>query len=104
MIGDTLRRLRGIYGYKAVEMREKLGISSSYLSEIENNRKMPSLELLQKYSEIFGIKLSSLISIMESYSAARKQNKAQEQITKLMIGLIEKMSSDISDRENEETD
>jgi transcriptional regulator with XRE-family HTH domain len=104
MIGDTLKRLRGIYGYKAVELREKLGISSSYLSEIENNRKSPSLELLQKYSEIFDIKLSSLISIMESYNTARKQNKAQEQITKLMIGLIDQTSSGIGDKENEESD
>ena len=49
MIGDVLKRTRIIYGYKASEMSSELGISASYLSEIENNRKQPSLELLQKY-------------------------------------------------------
>ena len=32
MLGNTLKRLRGIYGYSAKEMSELLGISSSYLS------------------------------------------------------------------------
>ena len=39
MIGEVLQRMRKIYGYKAIEMSEKLGISNSYLSEIENNKK-----------------------------------------------------------------
>ena len=56
MIGDTLKRTRMIYGYKAFEMSELLQISKSYLSEIENNKKQPSLELLEKYSEIYGMK------------------------------------------------
>ena len=47
MIGDMLKRTRIIYGYKASEMSSELGISASYLSEIENNKKQPSLELLQ---------------------------------------------------------
>ena len=38
MLGNTLKRLRGIYGYNAKEMSELLGISSSYLSEIENGK------------------------------------------------------------------
>ena len=37
MIGDVLKRTRTIYGYKANEMSSALGISASYLSEIENN-------------------------------------------------------------------
>ena len=39
MIGDMLKRTRTIYGYKAAEMSSMLGISTSYLSEIENNKK-----------------------------------------------------------------
>ena len=53
MIGDVLKRTRIIYGYKASEMSSELGISASYLSEIENNKKQPSLELLQKYADIY---------------------------------------------------
>ena len=39
MIGEVLKYTRNIYGYKAKEMSSALGISASYLSEIENNKK-----------------------------------------------------------------
>lgn len=92
MIGDVLKKTRAIYGYKATEMSSKLGISSSYLSEIENNKKQPSLELLQKYSEILGIKLSSLILLSENLENATKLNRGEEFIKKMMLGLINTMS------------
>lgn len=38
MIGDTLKKLRAIYGLTSSQMSEELGISASYLSEIENNK------------------------------------------------------------------
>ena len=41
MIGDVLKRTRIIYGYKASEMSSELGISASYLSEIENKKSNP---------------------------------------------------------------
>ncbi|GED28680.1 hypothetical protein BAG01nite_47820 [Brevibacillus agri] len=94
MIGDVLKKTRAIYGYKATEMSSKLGISSSYLSEIENNKKQPSLELLQRYSEILGIRLSSLILLSENLENATKRNKSQEFIKKMMLGLINSMSKD----------
>lgn len=72
MIGDVLKRTRAIYGFKATEMSKLLEISKSYLSEIENNKKKPSLELLEKYSNIYEIKLSSLILLSEDYDDAKK--------------------------------
>ena len=74
MIGDVLKRTRIIYGYKASEMSSELGISASYLSEIENNKKQPSLDLLQKYADIYGIRLSSLILLSENMDEVRQRN------------------------------
>ncbi|MCM1569864.1 MAG: helix-turn-helix domain-containing protein [Roseburia sp.] len=97
MIGDVLKRTRAIYGYKASEMSELLQISKSYLSEIENNKKQPSLELLEKYSEIYGMKLSSLILLSENYDDANKSNKGDKFIRSMMIKLIEKMTPDLEE-------
>ena len=94
MICETLRKLRNIYGFKASEMSTKLGISSSYLSEIENGKKQPSLELLEKYSRIFDIKLSSLILISETYEEAEATGKGTVMIRNMMMHLINSMSSD----------
>lgn len=92
MICDTLKKLRNIYGLKASEMSTKLGISPSYLSEIENGKKQPSLELLEKYSSVFDIKLSSLILISETYEEAESQGKGAIMIRNMMMHLIDSMS------------
>lgn len=89
MIGDTLRRLRGIYGYSAREMSNQLGISSSYLSEIENGKKQPTLDLLEGYSEVFNIRLSSLLRFSEDYDCAEKNGAGQIFITKMMSKLLD---------------
>ncbi len=69
-------------------MSELFQISKSYLSEIENNKKQPSLESLEKYLEIYGMKLSSLILLSENYDDANKNNKGDKFIRNMMIKLI----------------
>lgn len=97
MIGDILKRTRIIYGYKASEMSKMLGISSSYLSEIENNKKKPSYDLLRKYADIYGMKLSSLILLSENYEEAEQLNKGDRFIRNMMIHLIGKMTPKMED-------
>lgn len=101
MIGEVLKRTRVIYGYKAGEMSAKLGISASYLSEIENNKKQPSLELLQKYADLYGIRLSSLILLSENMDEAEKSGKGTAFIRNMMIHLIQSMSETASDPDEE---
>ena len=101
MIGDTLKKIRTIYGYKAGKMSELLNISNSYLSEIENNKKQPSLELLKKYSDIFEIKVSSLLLLSENLDEWNNKNGGKIFIKNMMLNLIEKMSSNMEDSENE---
>lgn len=102
VIGEVLKRLRKIYGYKAVEMSNHLCISPSYLSEIENGKKQPSLDLLKKYAQLFEIKLSSLILLAESYEEAEKQGKGTAMIRSMMISLINNMSKTVGDRNENE--
>lgn len=101
MIGVVLKRTRIIYGYKASEMSSKLGISASYLSEIENNKKQPSLELLQKYADIYGIRLSSLILLSENMDEAEKSGKGTVFIRNIMAHLIQSMSATTGDPDEE---
>lgn len=93
MLGNTLKRLRGIYGYSAKEMSELLGISSSYLSEIENGKKKISMDLLDRYSELFGLRVSTLVRFSEDYEDAELNNAGQKFITSLMSEVIEAYSN-----------
>ncbi len=93
MLGNTLKRLRGIYGYSAKEMSELLGISSSYLSEIENGKKKVSMDLLECYSELLGLRVSTLVRFSEDYEDTELNNAGQKFITSLMSKLIEAYSN-----------
>ena len=81
MLGNTLKRLRGIYGYSAKEMSELLGISSSYLSEIENGKKKVSMDLLDRYSELFGLRVSTLVRFSEDYEDVIGEGNWQQLFT-----------------------
>ncbi|AGR47416.1 DNA binding protein [Brevibacillus phage Emery] len=96
-LSNTLKRLRLIYGYTATEMSKELGISTSYLSEIENNKKQPSLELLECYASVLGLKKSSILLLAEQLHEAKQNNKGHVFIRSLMVRLINSMSSDVEE-------
>jgi transcriptional regulator with XRE-family HTH domain len=47
------------------ELAKHLGISKSYLSEIESGKKTPGLDLIAKYSEIYEIPSSQILQFSE---------------------------------------
>ena len=75
MLGETLKTLRIFYGYRSVEMANKLEISQSFLSEVENNKKNPTIDLLNKYSKVLKIKVSTIILLSESMKDEKKDLK-----------------------------
>ena len=90
MTGEILKRLRAIFGYNAKEFSQLIEISPSYLSEIENDKKQPSLELLEKYAKLFDIKLSSLILLSEYFEESDNADKGSVFVRNLMMNLINK--------------
>lgn len=91
MIHQALKNIRQFHNIKQSELSVKLGISNSYLSEIESGKKSPSLELLSKYSEIFDIPVSSLLFFSESLESNDKKlsSRFQKKSSKLIIRLLE---------------
>ncbi|HFD2043955.1 TPA: helix-turn-helix domain-containing protein [Clostridium perfringens] len=57
--GKRIKKLRKLYNMTSKELSELLGISQVYLSYIENEKRMPSLELIEKTCEIFNISLNT---------------------------------------------
>ncbi len=94
MIGTALKRVRTIFDYSASEMSELLGISRSYLSEIETNAKKPPMRLLEQYSKVTGIKVSSLMLLAEQYDSEVNDSGNMAKITtaKLLNSLLENMA------------
>ena len=90
MIHDALRLLRSFHGMSQIALAKRLGISNSYLSEIESGKKKDGItvDLLTRYSEVFGIPVSSLMLFSENLDPARRGEKlriaASAKILKLL--------------------
>lgn len=88
MFGEALRLVRSFHDVNQAELADALGISRSYLSEIESNKKTPSLDLLQKYSTHFGIPLSSLILFSENSGESARDLKVKTMLGEKAIAIL----------------
>lgn len=65
MINDALRLLRLYLGLSQKEIAAKLELSQSMISEIEKGSKPVSMEVLEKYSSNFSVRMSDLLFFAE---------------------------------------
>lgn len=95
MIGEALRLLRIFNGYKSAELAQRLEISQSYVSEIENSKKQPTMEILDKYASVFEMKKSTLLLFAESLEEDSSIQKSQKQRVALagmkLLKILEKV-------------
>jgi transcriptional regulator with XRE-family HTH domain len=75
MLNRALRLLRTYHQLTQVELAKRLGISNSYLSEIESGDKSPPLDLLNKYSDIFKMPTSSILLFSEAMTGEGKRGE-----------------------------
>lgn len=81
MLNDTLRLIRSFHDLNKSEAATKLGISRSYISEIESGQKRVTLDLLEKYSSTFNIPMSSLLLFDE-----KKRDGSLKEDVRVAIG------------------
>lgn len=77
MLNDVVRLVRKFHGTSQSELAAKLGISKSFLSEIESGKKKVSLEVLRKYSETYSIPISSFFIFDEHMSGSHRKIKSK---------------------------
>ena len=90
MLHRALRLLRTYHQFSQIELAKSLGISNSYLSELEKgDGKEPSIELLSKYADIFKMPVSSILLFSEQIDSgmrpgAKLRVVAADKILKLL--------------------
>lgn len=89
MISNALKLIRQYHNINQTQLAAKLSISSSYLSELEAGKKEPTLDILHRYSAVFGVPLSSLVVFSETLEGAQSIGKARSFISKKMLKILE---------------
>lgn len=71
IIAENLRKHRKLAGYTQEQIAEKVDVSVGYISKLETTSKSPSLSLLNRFSNIYGVDMSVFITgvdpAIESY-------------------------------------
>ena len=87
-MGEALSLLRIFNGYKSAELAKKLELSQSYVSELENGKKQPTMEVLDKYAKVFEMKKSTLMLFAESLEGEEIKNDKKQRIARAGMKLL----------------
>ena len=75
-LGKVLKLFRLTEERNVKSVAEKIGVSCTYISEVENDNKSPSVKLLKKFSECYEIPSSEFLRI-EELSKDKEYNSLQ---------------------------
>lgn len=88
MISEALRLIRVFHDLKQFEVAERIKVSKSHISEIENGNKTPSLDLIEKYSVEFKIPVSAIMFFAEELPNAKRGEKVRTKIASTVLDLL----------------
>src|SRR5690625_977448 len=91
-IGERLRLLRKSMGYTTQELADKVVVSQSYISQFENNKAIPDIEMLNRI-------LTALDSNLSSFFSSDLEDASEDLIE--LISTIKKLTPDARIKLNE---
>ncbi|MGB9868139.1 MAG: helix-turn-helix domain-containing protein [Bacillota bacterium] len=80
--GDRLRKLRTGQGLTVRGLAQRVGVSPSYISQLENKECSPSFSVLKKIAEVLGTTVTALTEdgLPEEWLVVRKANRRKLQV------------------------
>ncbi|SRR6266446_4052191 len=96
-IAEALRLLRIYHKIKQLHLAEALGISRSYLCEIESGRKTITVELLKAYSTHFQIPISALFFFSEELDRHQPAARAEGAVALAALRLLNRIALGVAD-------
>ena len=86
----ALKLIRQYHRLSQVELADKLGLSKSFISELEKkDGKKPSVDVLERYSDYFKIPMSSILLFAESVDSKKANEKARLYATDKILRMLE---------------
>lgn len=102
MYNRALKLIREYHRLSRTEVAERVGLSKSYVSELERGRK-PTIEVIERYAETFRIPVSSLLLFAEYSEDPNMPERARvftaEKVLKMLEWLRDTAREDIDDGE-----
>ena len=91
MLHSALRHLRRYHGIRQQDLADQLGISNTYLSEIESGVKAHAItvDLLSRYGAIFKVPVSSILLFSEQVGSNRRSEKMRVAMAAKLLKVLD---------------
>jgi len=89
MINEALTLARLYWGYSQIEMAEMLGMSQAMVSEIERGSKSVTIETLNRYSDVLGVRKSQLMFFAEEIEGEAPVRRGRLIVARKALDLLE---------------
>lgn len=94
LINEALFLARVYWGWSQVEMAKELGISQSYLSEIESSKRSVDIDLLDKYSRALRVPKSTFVVFSENLEGKPPARSGKYVVSDWALRLLERLIPD----------
>lgn len=98
MINKALRLLRVYHDLSQSDVAARVGLSKSYVSELEAGNKKVTLEVLEKYSQAFSIPVSSLMIFAERSEDGSFREGARTYVADKVLKMLDWIDTITADR------
>lgn len=89
MLNEALTLARLYWGYSQQELAEMLGLSQAMVSEIERGSKSVTLETLNRYSDVLGVRKSQLMFFAEEIEDETPVRRGRLIVARKALDLLE---------------
>lgn len=98
MINKALRLIRVYHDLNQTDAAARVGLSKSYVSDIESGNKKVTLKVLEKYSNAFDIPVSSLMLFAEKAGDGRFAGDARGYVADKALKMLDWVAMISSDK------
>ena len=89
MMNEALRLAREFHNLNQSQAAERLGVSQSFLSEIESGKKPPSLDILHKYAEAYSLPLSAFLRFLEALDEKKARPEFERKVADKLLKMMQ---------------
>ena len=100
-LGKTIKAYRNSKKTTLKELASQINVTASFLSDIENNKKLPSVDTLNKLAEAFNIPLYILFKDFSDFEIKTTENNFSNQDSFMLQARALFLSDDLSKEDKE---
>ncbi|HEY1605433.1 MAG TPA: helix-turn-helix transcriptional regulator [Allosphingosinicella sp.] len=101
MLNEALRLVRVFHDLNKTQTADRVGLSKSYITELERGDKKVTLEVLQKYADAFNVPLSSLMFFAEQASDKSPAERVRTNVAGKVIKMLDWIATVTAEQSDE---